>query len=335
MEVRMRRIVLLAAVVAGVGLLAVSVAGGGSPSRPQLLVYVSNRPNQQLDGLVTNLFTLRTDSSGLHQLTKRARAESDPEWSPNGQQIAYSESVGLPDCNGGYCNIVDSSVIWVIDATGRHPRRVTQALQEATTSSESAPFRDSSPTWSPDGRWIAFVHSLNDIGSGEASPNDGIYVVGVDGQGLRRVLKRGGSPGWSPDGKTLAFENGNGRVGLLDLGTAKVIYTSRGGAPAWSPNGRSLAVSRDSGIYIVPVHGGAARRVVPCNQELTSSNDLSYCGGATWSRDGRQLAFDAIHRSRASIYGEQPDLFIVDIDGSGLKRITGAPGGSFSPDWHP
>ena len=33
---------------------------------------------------------------------------------------------------------------------------------------------------------------------------------------------------------------------------------------AWSPNGRSLAVTRDSGVYVVPVHGGAARRIVPC-----------------------------------------------------------------------
>ena len=38
----------------------------------------------------------------------------------------------------------------------------------------------------------------------------------------------GRSLDWSPDGKTLAFENGDGRVGLLDLGTGKVTYTSRG-----------------------------------------------------------------------------------------------------------
>jgi Tol biopolymer transport system component len=339
----MRRIVLLAGVVAvvvGIALLAVSIAGGDSIARPQLLVYVSERPNNRLSGdEVGNLFTLRADGSGLHQLTKRARSESDPEWSPNGQHIAYSEGVGVPRCNGGFCDIVNSSVIWVIDAAGRHARRITQALLEATTSGESAPFLDSSPTWSPDGRRIAFAHVLNDVSTGEASPNDGVYVVGADGQGLRRVLAGARwvrSLDWSPDGKRLAFVNRDGRVGLLDLGTAKVMYTTRGHDVAWSPNGRSLAVTRDSGVYVVPAQGGAARRIVPCLPDPTRGYYLSDCYSATWSEDGRQLAFSAAESDRAnSRVGLQADLFIVNIDGRGLKRITGNPSPDFKPDWRP
>ncbi len=51
---------------------------------------------------------------------------------------------------------------------------------------------DSGPDWSPDGKLIAFA-STRDGG--------GIFVVGTDGKGIRRVTAtRGKTPEWSPDG---------------------------------------------------------------------------------------------------------------------------------------
>jgi hypothetical protein len=127
----------------------------------------------------------------------------------------------------------------------------------------------------------------------------------------------------------------------LSLNQGKIVWHGlwrqvRGGAPLLEVKMLGAEGARDGGIYIVPVHGGAARRVVPCKRgEPTSSKDLAYCGRVTWSRDGRQLAFSAYHRSRVAPQAGQVDLFIVDSDGHGLKRITDNPGGSFSPDWHP
>ena len=68
--------------------------------------------------------------------------------------------------------------------------------------------RDRSPTWSPDGRHIAFV-SNRDGNGGYA-----IYVMGSDGSNPRRLTDHPAeSPSWSPDGRHIAFaskHDGNG-----------------------------------------------------------------------------------------------------------------------------
>ena len=59
---------------------------------------------------------------------------------------------------------------------------------------------DDAPTWSPDGRRIAF-HSLRDF-TGE------IYIMNADGSGLTRLTTNPGfdsGPAWSPDGSRIAF----------------------------------------------------------------------------------------------------------------------------------
>ena len=61
----------------------------------------------------------------------------------------------------------------------------------------------SQPSWSPDGREIAFASRRDDDGI-----RSDIYVIGADGQGLRRVtheLWSAFSPAFSPDGKRIAY----------------------------------------------------------------------------------------------------------------------------------
>ena len=63
-------------------------------------------------------------------------------------------------------------------------------------------------TWSPDGSSIAY-------NAPEFTGARGLYVIGADGRGRRRLLAEGWNPAWSPDGKTIAFDwegecNGSG-----------------------------------------------------------------------------------------------------------------------------
>ena len=65
--------------------------------------------------------------------------------------------------------------------------------------------RDGSFSWSPDGRRIAFVS--------DRDGNDEVYVINVDGSGLRNLTRnpaRDGHPAWSSDGRTIGFVSNRG-----------------------------------------------------------------------------------------------------------------------------
>ncbi|MEA2271920.1 MAG: hypothetical protein QOI98_628, partial [Solirubrobacteraceae bacterium] len=120
---------------------------------------------------------------------------------------------------------------------------------------------DTSPTWSPDGRRLAFVSFVGPL-------NRGIQVINGDGTGRRR-LTRGraldDAPAWSPDGTRIAFSSatgGNPGFGVLNPRSEIFMMNADGSArrrltrnkvfdgyPAWSPHGTVLAFSRTTGAF--------------------------------------------------------------------------------------
>ena len=96
---------------------------------------------------------------------------------------------------------------------------------------------DHMPEWSPDGEQIAFTR-------GYRGRTD-IYVVHLDGTGLRRLTKQVGqhySPTWSPNGRRIAFLTALYQRRVIDVmnvdGTRqKRLITGRGGYidPDWQP----------------------------------------------------------------------------------------------------
>jgi Tol biopolymer transport system component len=102
-------------------------------------------------------------------------------FSPDGSQIAYVDGMG--DWGNS---------IRVMDADGSHVRVLVDwrrgGLQKG--SMDNHVYR---LAWSPDGSRLAFA------------TDDGIWVVGSDGSGLRMVIRHGHNPTWSPDGSRLAY----------------------------------------------------------------------------------------------------------------------------------
>lgn len=144
-----------------------------------------------------------------------------------------------------------------------------------------------SPSWSPDGRRLAYV-------SFERG-NSSIYIQDLTTGGRELVASfRGinGAPAFSPDGRRLALtlsRSGNPEIYVMDLGTkALTQVTNQMGIdtePTWSADGTTLYFTSDRGgrpqIYKASASGGGATRV---------TFQGNYNATATVSYDGKKIA---------------------------------------------
>jgi hypothetical protein len=87
-----------------------------------------------------DIFTIEPNGTGLRRLTGRGQA-SGPRWSPDGQQIAY----------------IYHGNLWIMNANGSHKTQITAAAPQYT---------DGRPSWSPNGRYLAFVKTQGRHGYG-------------------------------------------------------------------------------------------------------------------------------------------------------------------------
>jgi TolB protein len=140
----------------------------------------------------------------------------------------------------------------VADADGENQRLVLQSR-----------FPLMSPSWSPDGQWLAYVSF--------ETKRSAIYVQLVRTGERRQVSARAGingAPAWSPDGHKLALTlggtSGNPDVYVLDLSSQNLIRLTDDPAidtePSWAPDGKSIYFTSDRAgspqIYRVGVQAG-------------------------------------------------------------------------------
>jgi Tol biopolymer transport system component len=178
--------------------------------------------------------------------------------------------------------------------------------------------------WARDGKHVAFTcHAAK------------IQIIDVESAtrraistGLRNVI----SVSWSPDGTQLAFAagpSGHSAIYVIDAnGRGRHLIARHGRAPAWSPTDALIA-------YRAPAHGaacGALRLVTPEGEDATPSTAASPChqfgpqqaGAPAWSPDGTQIAVSS-----------NRGLYVVQADGSNLRRISTAGAYLGRPAWQP
>jgi Tol biopolymer transport system component len=134
-----------------------------------------------------DLYLMNHDGSGVRRLSKLPEDDGSPSWSPDGTQIAFDSAVFAPlVVDGKTSRSFTGSYVRVINVDGSG---VTQLTEEPSGS-------DTVPTWSPDGKRIAYAHSAR------------IFVMNADGSN-KTQLTTGSDwwPKWSPDGAQILFEH--------------------------------------------------------------------------------------------------------------------------------
>lgn len=199
-----------------------------------------------------------SDGTNSRQITTVAMGAAQPAWSPDGMTLGI---VLAEYANKEQQPVVTRSVIGVLDiSTG-----------SITVLGEDPAYRDSRPTWSPDGARLAFQRELPS-GPGQQLFAD-IWTIEADGTDAMRVITGGdgswaGEPAWSPDGQLLAFTM-SGDIYVANLeGTALRRLTEHPGEdslPSWSRDGAAIAFQsfRDFHyeIYLMDSNGGRQTRL--------------------------------------------------------------------------
>ena len=212
----------------------------------------------------TEIYVMDADGGNQENLTKNPANDREPNWSPDGTKIAFVSSR-----DGG------RSQIHIMDADGKNVIRLTDG-----------PGQKGDPDWSPDGKKIAF--SVDDL-------VNHIDVMDADGRNRERLEDKAMYPSWSPDGKQIAFVHDEIYViGVGGQGRKRVTHDLESKFnPSFSPNGRRIAYDAwQEGFYHIYVVGADGRNRV----RLTHNEEHHW--GPAWSPDGQMIAYYVLDGNR-------------------------------------
>jgi Tol biopolymer transport system component len=200
--------------------------------------------------------------------------------------------------------------IMVIGADGKPIQLTQDALSELQ------------PTWSPDGKMVAFL-----------SPANHISIMNADGTGKVQLTSGSGqdsNPAWSPDGTKIAFvssRDGKSEIYMMNPDGSnpfRVTHdTTQNTKASWSPDSDQLA-------FTCAVRGASNICVIERDgTNLRISTHAGFNSSPSWSPDGKKIAFVFLESE------DNLEIYTMNPDGTERINLTRSPGNDRSPAWSP
>jgi Tol biopolymer transport system component len=297
-------------------------------------------------GETTNIWTTNPDGSDEQQLTSWASSVTslcpyngeigcnsplDVTWSADGRHLAFAWIIPI-----GGSGAAQSLV--TMDANGSNVVQVSEGPYDCSFQDVECISSHFQPSWSPDGTKLVY--------SREAFGEPGIFQIYVTplgshlsspGAALTALPGRSEYPVWSPDGTRIAFlhsanptgENADPyHVWIMNAdGTHQTdLMLSATSADRtqidWSPDGQRIAFTHLRAIWILQADGSASWPVTRPGVSPTTHLHPA------WSPDGDRIAFACSSLSHGNY-----QLYEINTDGTGQRRITFNSAFDLSPDW--
>ena len=237
----------------------------------------------------SDILSVLADGEGERTVAALNGEDTYPSWGPSRRRLVF----------------VHDEQLWVVRADGKRAHRISRMKRAET------------PSWSPNGRKIAF--------SVRRKKRVAVFTIRPNGRGARRLTRWfpdpkhnifGLHPDWSPNARYIVFDGSKGLVRMGSKGRNKRLIVRNASTANWSPNGKQLVFVRGDRIFLSRANGSNVHTLtgkVPICDDCERYDD-----DPAWSPSGSRIAY--IQES----FGEtgEDGIHTVKPNGKGDQRIT-------------